>query len=225
MISTDNWWRAEINWETPAGQFLKNFLALLPASRQFQITLYGSAPLQLTVDHSLLSGDVDLFSGDDQDIAAMISELKLDQEHSGIFYLEAGYELSFRTSPRWRGRAKIFELHNVSLTIPHPIDILIGKLDRLAEKDLEAYRRVIAVTGHPTAAEMKHELQNAVDLFRPSFDEESPNRFKENTERLWREIFKSEIDVRTEIIQPAIARRKEGYGEEAPDYKSILREG
>jgi hypothetical protein len=97
-------------------------------------------------------------------------------------------------------------------------------LDRLAPNDLEAFRRVIAAAGHPTAEEMTHELQNAVDLFRPGFDEESANRFKENTEQLWREIFKSEIEVRKEIIAPALARRKEGYGETPPDYKSVLRE-
>ena len=54
-----------------------------------------------------------------------------------------------------------------------------------------------------------------------SFDEEAPNRY---TERLWREVFKSEIDVRKEIIAPAVARRKESYGEAPPDYKSMLRE-
>ena len=104
------------------------------------------------------------------------------------------------------------------------MDILIGKLDRYASKDVKAFKRVIAVTGHPTAAEIKHELQNAVDLFRPGFDEESPNRFRANTEQLWRDVFNSEIDVHQEIIAPALARRKQGYGEPPPDYKGILRE-
>ena len=224
MKSTENWWRAEIDWNTVAGQFLQKFLSLLPADRHFQITLYGSAPLQLTIDRTLLSGDIDLFPNDEQDIASIIRAHKLGKEDGGILYLEAGYELSFRTSPRWRSRAKSIELRNVTLTIPHPLDILIGKLDRLAPKDIQAFERVIAVTGHPTADEMKRELQNAVDLFRPGFDEESPNRYTENTERLWREIFKSEINVREEIIAPAVARRKESYGETPPDYKSVLRE-
>ncbi len=225
MMSTVNWWRADIDWTTPAGQFLKRFLDLLPANRHFRITVYGSAPLQLTLDKTLLSGDIDVFSNDDQDLSAIIRQHKLGKEDAGDFYLEAGYELSFRTSPRWRQRAKTIEIGNASLTIPHPIDILIGKLDRLSPKDLDAFRRVIAITGHPTADEMRSELQNAVDLFRPSFDDEAPNRYSENTERLWREIYEAEIDVRKHIIQPAIARRKEGYGEQPPDYKTILREG
>jgi hypothetical protein len=86
MTSTENWWQAKIDWETPAGVLVKKLLALLPGDRHFQITLYGSAPLQLTIDRSLLSGDVDLFS-DQEDIASIIREHKLDKEHGGAFYL------------------------------------------------------------------------------------------------------------------------------------------
>lgn len=221
MTSTENWWPGEIDWTTPAGQLLQKFLASLPGGRVFHFTLYGSAPLQLTVDRLLMSGDVDLFSDDDEDLSTLIAAAKLDKTHGGL-YLEPGFELSFRTSPRWRQRAKVVQCGNVTLTVPHPLDILIGKLDRLEPKDLQAFARTIELTGHPTADELKRELQNAVDLFRPAFDEDSPNRYPENTRRLWREIFRAEIDIRRDIIEPAIARRKEGYGEPPPDYKKAL---
>jgi hypothetical protein len=221
MNSTENWWRAEVDWNTPSGRLLQKFVRLLPTDRPFQIVVYGSAPLQLTVDRTLLSADVDLFAENDEDLTPIIRDNKLDKEHGGI-YLEPGFELSFRTSPRWRARAKSLQLSNVTLTLPHPLDILIGKLDRLAPKDLEAFKRVIAITGHPTAEEMKRELQNAVDLFRPGFDEEAPSRFRANTEHLWREVFQGQIDVGQEIISEAIARRRQGYGDPPPDYKGIL---
>lgn len=221
MHSTKNWWAGEIDWTTPAGQLLQKFLVSLPKDRPFHLTLYGSAPLQLTVDHQLMSGDVDLFSDDDEDLATLVATAKLDKTCGG-FYLEPGFELSFRTSPRWRQRAATIQRGNVTLTIPHPLDILIGKLDRLDAKDMKAFERVIQLTGHPTAAELQRELQNAVDLFRPAFDEDSPNRYPENTRRLWREMFRTEIDIRRDIIEPASARRKQGYGESPPDYKSAL---
>jgi hypothetical protein len=221
MPSIKNWWTGEIDWATPAGQLLQKFLVALPKDRPFHLTLYGSAPLQLTVDRHLLSGDVDLFSDDDDDLEALIVAAKLDKTHGG-FHLEPGFELSFRTSPRWRQRAKTVQRDNVTLTIPHPLDILIGKLDRLEAKDLKAFERTIQLTGHPTAAELKHELQNAVDLFRPAFDDDAPNRYPENTRKLWRELFHAEIDIRQEIIEPAIIRRKQGYGEIPPDYKRML---
>jgi hypothetical protein len=223
MTSIKNWWAGEIDWATPAGGLLERFLASLPKDRPFHLTLYGSAPLQLTVDRQLMSGDVDLFSDDDVDLPALVAAAGLDKTHGG-FHLEPGFELSFRTSPRWRQRAKTFQLDNVTLTIPHPLDILIGKLARLDAKDLKAFERTHQLTGHPTAGELKLELQNAVDLFRPAFDEDSPNRYADNTRRLWREIYQAEIDIQRDIIAPAIARRNQGYGETPPDYKRALGE-
>ena len=221
MTSTKNWWTAEIDWATPAGELLQRFLATLPKDRPFHLTLYGSAPLQLTVDRQLMSGDVVFFSDDDEDLEMLVAAAKLDKTQGG-FYLEPGFELSFRTSPRWRQRAATVQLDKVTITIPHPLDILIGKINRLEAKDLKAFERVIQLSGHPTAAELQRELQNAVDLFRPAFDDDSPNRFPENTCRLWREIFHAEIDIRRDIVEPAIARRKQGYGELPPDYKRTL---
>jgi hypothetical protein len=221
MNSTKNWWTGQVDWSAPAGQVLEKFLKALPAGRPFHVTIYGSAPLQLTVDRQLLSGDVDVFSDDDEDLSAFIAAAKLDKTHAGI-YIEPGFKLSFRTTPHWLRRAKTVQRANVTLTFPHPLDILVGKLDRLDEKDLKAFARVIQITGHPTAAEFQYELQDAVDLFRPAFDDDTPNRYPENTRRLWREIFHGEIDVRREIIEPAIARRKVGYGETPPNYKNAL---
>jgi len=223
MPSTENWWSGEIDWSAPAGQLLRRFLDSLPKERSFHFVVYGSAPLQLTIDRHLLSADVDLFSEDDDDVSSWIAAAGLDKTQAGL-YIEPGFELSFRTSPRWRLRARTVRFGNAKVTIPHPVDILIGKLDRLEAKDVKAFERVIELTGHPTAEEFKIELQNAVDLFRPAFDEDSPNRYPENTRRLWRDVFHAEIDVRRAIIEPAIARRRQGYGEPPPDYKSVLGE-
>ena len=50
MPSIKNWWAGEIDWATPAGQLLQKFLVALPKDCPFHFTLYGSVPLQLTVD-------------------------------------------------------------------------------------------------------------------------------------------------------------------------------
>ena len=225
MNSTNawDWWKGEVNWDTPAGRALRQFVATLPQDRPWRLTLYGSAPLQLTLDPFWLSADVDLFSDDDENLDPWVARAGL-AKRSGNFYLEPGFRLSFRSATGWSQRAKITSLDRATITIPHPLDILIGKLDRLDAKDLTAYRRVIELTGHPTADEFKRELQNAVDLFRPSFDEESPNRYPDNARRLWRELWQAEIDLRRDIIAPALARREQGYGESPPNYKRALGE-
>ena len=84
MNSTGDWWKAEVDWSTPAGRLLQKFIAGLPASRHFEITLYGSAPLQFTVDPTLLSADVDVFSNDDADLNPVIASLRLDKTHGGL---------------------------------------------------------------------------------------------------------------------------------------------
>lgn len=217
-----DFWTDTVNWSTPAGVALKDLIAVLPRDRPFLITLFGSAPLQITVEPQLLSGDVDLFC-DDEDLNQYVAKAGLTQGKSD-FYIQVCSGLNFRTSPHWANRAKSVTVENCTIRFPHPIDILIAKLNRLDEKDFEAYRVVIRKTGHPTEAELIHELQMAVDLFRPSFDEEQGHDMANNCRRLWPLIFGREIDPRTEIIAPALQKRREGYGEPTRDYKQELRD-
>jgi hypothetical protein len=215
-------WAGSIDLTTRAGQLLQQLIAVLPQDRSFEITVFGSAPLQIMIDAALNSADVDLFS-DWEDLRGFVERAGMAQDRAA-FYIQVNSELNFRTSPRWRDRLRMTKVANCTLRFPHPIDILIAKLNRLDEKDLEAFRVVRRKTGHPTEAEMIHELQMAVDLFRPSFDEEQGQDMANNCRRLWPIIFGREIDPRAEIIAPALQKRREGYGEPTRDYKQELRE-
>lgn len=220
-IKTWDWWRGEVDWGTPAGRLLRAFFDTLPTDRSFHFVLYGSAPLQLTLNQTWTSADVDFFADDEEDFTGHLRDLGLSKGQADL-YLEQGFRLSFRTTALMPERAKVVQLGHVNVTIPHPLDILIGKLARLDAKDLLAFRRVMELTGHPTQAELLWELQNAVDLFRPAFDDESPNFYPENAVRLWREIWQTDLDVRRDIIAPALARRRAGHGDPPPDYKRAL---
>ena len=85
-----NWWTGEVNWDTPAGRLLDRFFAVLPLESQFHFCLYGSAPLQLTLDPFWLSADVDLFSEDDADLAAWVRQAGLAKGEAET-YLEPGF--------------------------------------------------------------------------------------------------------------------------------------
>jgi hypothetical protein len=220
-METD-YWTDTIDLSTPAGIALKKLVAELPRDRAFLITLFGSAPIQITIEPTLLSSDVDLFC-DEEDLNQYVQRAGLAQG-SKDFYIQVCSGLNFRTSPKWMDRAKSVQIENCTIRIPPPIDILIAKLNRLDEKDLEAFRVVIRKTGHPTEAELIHELQMAVDLFRPSFDKEQGHDMANNCRRLWPIIFGRAIDPRAEIIAPALQKRREGYGEPTRDYKQELRD-
>lgn len=222
MYPLNEAWKPELDWETPAGKALCRLAAAVPRERRVTITVFGSAPLQMALDPALLSGDVDVFS--DDDLERFIEEAGLTRGMRNQLYVQECAELNFKGSPKWRDRAFASEVEGCTVRFPHPIDILIGKLHRLDAKDLRAFRLVLQTTGHPTPEEMQKELQDAVDLFRPKFDEEATGDIFGNTRILWRELYGRDIDVRSEIIRPALERERKGYGLPTEDYKNRLRE-
>jgi hypothetical protein len=215
-------WAGSIELGTPAGQLLNQLVGALPKEREFTLTVFGSAAIQICVDSSLTSADVGIFS-DAEEMQEFVHRAGLGQDRAE-FYIQVSSELNFQTSPRWRTRTRSIRVDNCTLHFPHPIDILIAKLNRLDAKDVEAFHVVLRKTGHPTEAELIHELQMAVDLFRPGFDEDLGHDMADNCRRLWPLIYGRELDPRTEIIAPALQKRREGYGEPTRDYKEELRE-
>lgn len=215
-------WTSFLNWETPAGRVLKLFAASIPDDRSVRVTVFGSAPIQMMIDQELLSADVDIFSNTEQ-LEQLVRSAGLGEGQADL-YLQVSNELNFRTSPRWWERAQTVSVGRCAFVFPHPVDILISKLTRLEEKDIEAFRLVIKKTGHPTETELLEELQMAVDLFRPGFDEENAADLTTNCRRLWPLLYGREIDPRREIIAPALAKRRKGYGEPPEDYKQQLKE-
>jgi len=217
------YWNTDFDWSTPAGQMLHKLAAILPPGKPFEITIFGSAPLQITIDRNLLSNDVDVFSNAEE-LEGFVRTAGLLQGQAD-FFIQVCSGLNFRTSPLWGTRTREVKINDCTFIFPHPIDILIAKLNRLEEKDLEAFRVVLRKTGHPTEEELIRELQFAVDLFRPGFDEENAADMTNNTHRLWPRLYGRAIDVRTEIISPALETRRKGYGLPTRDYKQELREG
>lgn len=219
MTSFDQPWRPLLDWSAPAGQVLDRLVAALPADHAWEIIVFGSSPLQLGVDSGFLSGDVDVISN--EDIMAYCGRAGLLKGQAAI-YVEPCASIAFTASPDWFVRAFRCRRQHVNFTFPHPIDILVSKIKRLEEKDLRAFKLVREKTGHPTEADLILALRRVVDIFRPAFDEESAGNPANNTQVLWRELFGREIDVRANIITPALAERRHAYGQEATGLKAAL---
>ena len=145
-------WAGSVDLTTRAAELLRQLVAVLPPDREFTITVFGSAPLQICIDSTLTSADVDVFS-DFEFLREIADRAGLGQDHAA-FYVQVSSELNFRTTSRWKDRAQSARIGNVTFIFPHAIDILIAKLNRLDDKDLRAFRVVIAKTGHPTEAEL-----------------------------------------------------------------------
>lgn len=223
MFPPSESWHPVVCWASPAGQLLDRVVAALPTGRTWKIIVFGSAPLQLGLDSTFVSADVDIttdFPGDEVEQCLSDARLLKGQQE---FYVEVVPRYVFNAPYDWEGRAHREMRRHVEFTFPHPVDILVAKVCRLAEKDLNAFRIVRRLTGHPTAEEMIRLLRNAVDIYRPRFDEERATDPFANTERLWREIFGGDIDVRHEIIQPALEERRK-YFEQGKGLRDKLRE-
>jgi hypothetical protein len=216
-------WIPRVDLGSPAGRLVRELVGLVPEGSR--ITLFGSAPLQLTIDSSFLSEDLDCF-----EFSSSALNLKELVEKHGLGktahdpYVQVCDRLNFNASPDWLARAYFLPLDGRIVVIPHPIDILIGKLHRMAEKDIKAFKIVREKTGHPTEEEMLGVLRDAVDLYRPGYDEEQRGDLKTTTRILWREVFGRDINVAAEIIAPAQERRRRMYVEDRPatDYKASL---
>lgn len=191
----------------------------LPKDRPWELIIFGSAPLQLGLDPSFLSGDVDVISP--EDITGYCHAAGLLKGQARI-YVEPCTATAFTASADWPVRACRCQRKHATLLLPHPIDILVSKIKRLEEKDLNAFRMVIAKTGHPTEAELIAAVQRVVDIYRPSFDEESAGNPTANTRILWQELFRKDIDVRQQIIAPALALRQQSYGGSGRSLKQSL---
>lgn len=187
------------------------------------INVFGSAPLQMGIEESLLSNDVDIAVRTEEQsrIEEVIRNAGLGRDQSEYF-IQCRPEGAFRTSSRWKDRAFNYLFPNGTARFAHPIDILVGKLNRADEKDVRAFELVISKTGHPSEEEMIGELRGAVELFSVAhfrgFDGPS---YAENVRRIWPRLCQREIDLESEIIIPAFTRIQEAY--EAPPLKEELR--
>ncbi|MEN9573500.1 MAG: hypothetical protein RL514_1355 [Verrucomicrobiota bacterium] len=197
---------------------LDRVVAALPEGHTWKLIVFGSAPLQLGLDQSFVSGDVDLtmefaadFTGDV--VESHLAKAQLLKEQSKQFYVEVVPRYVFNAPHDWVTRAYREQRRHVEFTFPHPVDILVAKVCRVAEKDLNAFRLVRRLTGHPTPEELIRLLRNTVDIYRPRFDEEYGGDPIANTKLVWREIYGAEIDVRAEIIRPALEERRKYFNQ------------
>jgi hypothetical protein len=213
-------WEPKLDWASEAGKALLCLVSVLPKDRSFNITVFGSAPLQLACDANFLSADVDIFA--EEDFSDLIRKHNLGKFQRSV-YIEQCAPNTFSAGPDWPLRAYSEKVENTTFCFPHPVDILVSKLQRLEEKDIRAFRLVLEKTGAPTEDQLKLLLMNAVDLFRPRFDEEAyAGDIRLNTAKIWQILYKKEIDVRSEIIMPALEKRKQGYGAGPHDRKGDL---
>ncbi|MES2598530.1 MAG: hypothetical protein V4662_24560 [Verrucomicrobiota bacterium] len=209
-----SWSCPKPRWETVAGRALDSFfLAVRETLPDFegQLTVFGSAPIQLCLDEEFISADADVMvlthADELRGIASRMPQGRTGLIH-GVQICPAGW---FQTTPHYLARAHVETRHGLRIVVPHLRDVLIGKLHRsrfegqdgLVAKDLRAVHQVRKLCGgHPDEAELLEDLRLCEPFFRPPTAGEV-NHFKLNVLDLWRQFFGRTLDVQKEIIDQA----------------------
>ena len=131
MPSFEQPWRPQLDWGTPAGRVLDQLVAALPSARPWEIIVFGSSPLQLGLDPTFLSGDVDIIPAEDITEHCRAAGLLKGQ---APVYVEPCAAAAFTASPDWSVRAYRCQRRHVTFILPHPIDILVSKIMASATK-------------------------------------------------------------------------------------------
>jgi hypothetical protein len=214
----------KLDWNATAGKQLDLLARTLPSHPRLVITVFGSAPLQLMIDRTFLSEDIDLYSPEEhwEFLEKFVAQNGWAKGQSD-FYIQVCDPHAFKSTFDWPSRAIEVERHGHVFRFVHPWGVLVSKLQRLDPKDIQAFKLVIAKTGHPTEPEFTRHLQKAVDLYRPKFDEETARGdMMLNTRELWKILWNQEIDVRAAIIRPALERARHDYEPPDPNLKTRL---
>lgn len=111
-------WTSSLDLETPAGRMLRRLASLLPQDRQFEITVFGSAPLQIAVDPALTSADVDVFS-DYELLDDIVHQAGLGTNQAD-FYIQVSSELNFRTKPALERAHQVCPDWQLQICFPAP---------------------------------------------------------------------------------------------------------
>jgi hypothetical protein len=204
---------------------LKNLPGACPRYRSWRSWFSVPRHCSFSSNPNFLSADTDLFGNEEttERLLDFVEEQGWTKERSVQFYIQVCDPLAFKSTINWRDRTIEVERHGHLFRFVHPWDVLVSKLQRLEEKDLNAFRLVLEKTGHPTEEEFARHLQLAVDLYRPKFDEESARGdMLMNTRILWQALWGKDIDARARIIRPALERAEREYREGDPLLKQRL---
>jgi len=130
-----------LDWNANAGRQLDALARALPPQPGLVITVFGSAPLQLMIARSFLSEDIDVYSAEEHwEFLTRFVENKGWGKGQTDFYIQVCDPYAFKSTFDWETRAINVERHGLRFRFVHPWDVLVSKLQRLEEKDLEAFK-------------------------------------------------------------------------------------
>lgn len=152
QVEWNGWlWDPRIDCETPSGKLLHRLTATMSSQADIKecgLLVFGSSPWEFGAGLSVNSGDIDVTP--DQFYPIFGAFLKDNQLLTGDPHVQLCPPGVFRPGQMWSSRAVHRVLNGIEISLPHPIDIIAGKLHRLDPKDYHGINLYLGATGRPT---------------------------------------------------------------------------
>jgi hypothetical protein len=149
--------------------------------------------------------------------------------HQRKLHLQVNAPGAFQPGTGYLRRVMETDRGNLHITIPHPLDILIAKLHRYEDKDLEAFQKVYERTGAPSADALLAELRASPRLFatHDRSQEHMPSQFpeskiSESVPHLFWTLWKKRISVQNDILAPTHREMASSYRDHDDSHKKSL---
>jgi hypothetical protein len=113
-----------------------------------ELVVFGSSALAFWLADAPTSRDVDVWCDPPERgevVEALMGELSWYHDRHGV-YVEVWAPETFAAPGDWRSRARTHTIPTspeVKLLLPHPHDVLLSKLERMTEADMEHARRIL----------------------------------------------------------------------------------
>lgn len=157
-----------------------------------ELIVFGSSALAFWLTDAPRSRDVDVWCEPPERgevVEALMGELSWYHERHGV-YVEVWAPETFAAPEDWRSRARIHTVPtspDVTLLLPHPHDVLVSKLERMTESDVEHAKRILEE--FPLSPERLAELASSSPHLKGRIeDPERVARFRHGLQRLERMV-------------------------------------
>jgi hypothetical protein len=205
-------WEARVEAATPSGKVLNKLTSLMSKDIDLKdtgIVVFGSAPLEFASLLHVKSADIDITP--DQFLEHLrnrVREWKLDV---GDPFVQVLPPTVFKAGKNYLLRACGLKLNEIEIIIPHPIDIVFGKLHRMEEKDYTAINELVETFGRPTFDDLHHYMIENADIFEAS--SETIDKLVTNIEVLWVYLGGQPLEIRTKYLESSLRETAKLFNE------------
>lgn len=209
QVEWNGWlWNPRIDCETPSGKLLNRLTAAMSSKKDIQecgLLVFGSSPWEFGAGLPVNSGDIDVTP--DQFYPIFGAFLEDKDFLTGNPHVQLCPPGVFRPGQMWSSRAVHRMLNGIEVTLPHPIDIIAGKLHRLDSRDYRGINLYLESTGRPTPQDMaKYGRENPDWLMSGS---EKNQTVIANLETFHSYLGGDRLDVENDIIGNAAQKYEE----------------